>query len=151
MVPINQSLCLTSAGSLTRGSSLSTLSTSPRSQARSISFASITLHIITIRYIWIVLCCCKFTQDIPDVGLGHFRIPANLRIPANFRIPANEWRKYMYCKFQVGCPKKNAMIEFQIDPSHLAQLSSLLNAISQFIFQYCIMWTTMQPEIYGTI
>ena len=37
---------------------------------------------------------------------------------------------------------KNTMIEFQIDQSHLAKLSSLLNAIGQSIVQYCIMWTT---------
>jgi len=46
-----------------------------------------------------------------------------------------------YCKFPSWL-SKNTMIEFQIDQSHLAKLSSLLNAIDQSIFQYCIMWTT---------
>ena len=37
---------------------------------------------------------------------------------------------------------QNCNIEFQIDQSHLAKLSGLLNAIGQFIFQCCIFWTT---------
>ena len=42
-------------------------------------------------------------------------------------------------KFQVACPKRN--IEFQIDQSRSEKLPNLLNAIGQFIFQYCIMLT----------
>jgi len=33
-------------------------------------------------------------------------------------------------------------IEFQIDESHSVKLSSWLNVIGQFIFQYCVLWTT---------
>jgi len=33
-------------------------------------------------------------------------------------------------------------IEFQIDQSHSAKMSGLPNAIGQFTFQYCVLWTT---------
>ena len=42
--------------------------------------------------------------------------------------------------FRLVVRKRN--IEFQIDESHSAKLSSWLNAIGQIIFQYCVMWTT---------
>jgi len=42
--------------------------------------------------------------------------------------------------FRLVVRKRN--IEFQIDESHSAKLSSWLNAIGQFIFQYCVTWTT---------
>jgi len=40
---------------------------------------------------------------------------------------------------RLGVQKHN--IEFQIDQSHSANLSSLPNVIGHFIFRYCVLWT----------
>ena len=55
--------------------------------------------------------------------------------PIAYRIPP---LRTVY--FRLVVRKRN--IEFQIDESHSSKLSSWLNAIGQFIFQYCVMWTT---------
>ena len=42
--------------------------------------------------------------------------------------------------FRLLVQKRN--IEFQIDQSRSARLPNSQNVIGQFIFQYCVMWTT---------
>jgi len=36
----------------------------------------------------------------------------------------------------------NFRLAVQIDQSHFAKLVNLLNVIGQFMFQYCVVWTT---------
>ena len=73
-------------------------------------------------------------------GLYHATVPYTYTytvvslVPRPFPPPVFD--RLQYRIFQVGCPKT------QIDESHSAKQSSWLKAIGQFIFQYCVMWTT---------
>jgi len=62
-------------------------------------------------------------------------------VPITAQYSVTCYQKYVITVyFRLIVRKRN--IEFQIDKSYSAKLSSWLNAIGQFIFQYCVMWTT---------
>ena len=68
--------------------------------------------------------------------------------PTSVWVRLMTWQKANTIYFRLVVRKRN--IEFQIDESHSAKLSSWLNAIGQFIFQYCVMWTTnLKFTVYG--